>query len=97
MGNIFKVTMLKTPMPNLTKDAEFFPGMPNWGLSFMINEEMAPTGRTPGSLAWAGLANTYFWIKPEQRHRRRLHDPGAWTRRRCPCSSPSRGRYQSLG
>ncbi len=62
MGNL-KVTMLKTQMPNLTNDAEFFPGMPkNWGLSFMINEERAPTGRTPGSLAWAGLANTYFWI-----------------------------------
>jgi len=58
-----KVTMLKTQMPNLTNDAEFFPGMPkNWGLSFMINEEAAPTGRTAGSLAWAGLANTYFWI-----------------------------------
>ena len=58
-----KVTMLKTEMPNLTNDAEFFPGMPkNWGLSFMINEEATPSGRTPGSLAWAGLANTYFWI-----------------------------------
>ena len=62
MGEL-QVTMLKTQMPNLTNDAEFFPGMPkNWGLSFMINEEAAPTGRTPGSLAWAGLANTYFWI-----------------------------------
>jgi len=58
-----KVTMLKSEMPALTGDAEFFPGMPkNWGLSFMINEQAAPTGRTPGSLAWAGLANTYFWI-----------------------------------
>ncbi len=58
-----KVRMLKTAMPDLTNDAEFFPGMAkNWGLSFMINEETAPTGRTPGSLAWAGLANTYFWI-----------------------------------
>jgi len=62
MGNS-KVTMLRTQMPNLTNDAEFFPGMPkSWGLSFMINEQTAPTGRTPGSLAWAGLANTYFWI-----------------------------------
>ena len=58
-----KVTMLKSEMPALTGDAEFFPGMPkNWGLSFMINEQPAPTGRTAGSLAWAGLANTYFWI-----------------------------------
>jgi len=58
-----KVRMLKTAMPSLTNDAEFFPGMPkDWGLSFMINEERAPTGRSAGSLAWAGLANTYFWI-----------------------------------
>jgi len=62
MGNI-KVTMLKTAIPALTNDAEFFPGMPkNWGLSFMINEQTAPTGRSAGSLAWAGLANSYFWI-----------------------------------
>jgi methyl acetate hydrolase len=58
-----KVTLLKTTAPPLTNDAEFFPGMPkNWGLSFMINEQPAPTGRSAGSLAWAGLANTYFWI-----------------------------------
>jgi len=55
--------MLKTAIPPLTNDAEFFPGMPkNWGLSFMINEQTAPTGRSAGSLAWAGLANTYYWI-----------------------------------
>ncbi|MEO6023303.1 MAG: serine hydrolase domain-containing protein [Burkholderiales bacterium] len=62
MGNI-KVRNLKTAVPALTNDAEFFPGMPkNWGLSFMINEQPAPTGRSAGSLAWAGLANSYFWI-----------------------------------
>ena len=33
-----------------------------WGLSFMINNEKAPTGRSPGSLSWAGLANTYYWV-----------------------------------
>jgi CubicO group peptidase (beta-lactamase class C family) len=66
MGDL-KVVMLKTVMPDLTNDAEFFPGMPkNWGLSFMINEQAAPTGRSVGSLAWAGLANTYFWIDPSK-------------------------------
>src|SRR4029077_18868225 len=45
------------------RDAEFFIGSPkSWGLTFMINEEQAPTGRSAGSLAWAGLANTYMWI-----------------------------------
>ena len=34
----------------------------SWGLTFMINDEDAPTGRPAGSLAWAGLANLYFWI-----------------------------------
>jgi CubicO group peptidase (beta-lactamase class C family) len=60
-----RVCMLKTAMPPLSNDAEFFPGMAKtWGLSFMINTERAPTGRSPGSLAWAGLANTFFWIDP---------------------------------
>jgi CubicO group peptidase (beta-lactamase class C family) len=64
MGDI-QVTMLQTVTPAVSNDAEFFPGMPKgWGLSFMINNEQAPTGRSAGSLAWAGLANTYFWIDP---------------------------------
>lgn len=58
-----KVTLLKTAAPPFSNDAEFFPGIDkSWGLSFMINDADAPTGRTAGSLAWAGLANTYFWI-----------------------------------
>ncbi len=62
MGNS-KVCMLKTAAPPYSNDAEFFPGMDKqWGLTFMINNEEAPTGRSPGSLAWAGLANTYYWI-----------------------------------
>lgn len=58
-----KVTLLKTAAPPLSNDAEFFPGIDKqWGLSFMINNEEAPTGRSAGGLAWAGLANTYYWI-----------------------------------
>jgi methyl acetate hydrolase len=58
-----KVTPLPGAIPSLTNDAEFFPGMPkSWGLTFMINDEDAPTGRPAGSLAWAGLANCYYWI-----------------------------------
>ena len=64
MGDL-EVTMLKTAMPHLTNDAEFFPGMPKrWGLACMISNDEAPTGRSAGSLAWAGLANTYFWLDP---------------------------------
>ncbi len=55
--------MLKTADPALSNDAEFFPGMPKgWSYGFMLNDKTAPTGRSAGSLAWAGLANTYYWI-----------------------------------
>ena len=48
--------------------ANFFPGMSQkWGISFLINTAQTPQGRSPGSLAWAGLANTFFWIDPAKR------------------------------
>jgi methyl acetate hydrolase len=50
-----------------TNDVDLYPGMEKkWGLSFMINTAKTPEGRSPGSLAWAGLANTYFWIDPSR-------------------------------
>ena len=59
------VRLLKTVVPAYSNDAEFFPGMvKKWGLGFMISTEAVPGGRGPGSLAWAGLGNTYFWIDP---------------------------------
>ncbi|VVM06137.1 methyl acetate hydrolase [Methylacidimicrobium cyclopophantes] len=43
--------------------AELLPGpSKSWGLSFLIDEEALSTGRPAGSLSWAGLANTFFWI-----------------------------------
>lgn len=63
LGASLKIRALPGVKRHLSHDAEFFPGMPkSWGLSFMINDEDAPTGRSAGSLAWAGLANLYFWI-----------------------------------
>ncbi len=64
MGNC-RVCVLPSFDPGTSCDAEFFPSLPKtWGLTFMINMEDAPTGRTANSLAWAGLANSYFWIDP---------------------------------
>lgn len=58
-----KVTRLPGAIPRLSLDAEFFPGMPkSWGFTWMINDLDAPTGRPAGAVAWAGLANTYYWI-----------------------------------
>ncbi|MCF4125862.1 serine hydrolase domain-containing protein [Methylobacterium sp. SyP6R] len=63
LGPSLKIRALPGVKRHLSHDAEFFPGLPkSWGLSFMINDEPAPTGRSAGSLAWAGLANLYFWI-----------------------------------
>lgn len=62
------VAMLTTIAPTVSNDAEFFPGVAKqWGLSFMINNAEAPTGRSPGSLSWAGLPNTYYWIDRKKR------------------------------
>ena len=62
------VGMLKSVQPGSSNDAEFFPGMvKKWGLAYMISTEVAPTGRSAGSLCWAGLGNTYFWIDPTRR------------------------------
>lgn len=58
-----KIKGLPGVIPSLSNYAEFFPGMPkSWALTFMINDTDAPTGRPAGALAWAGLANLYFWI-----------------------------------
>jgi CubicO group peptidase (beta-lactamase class C family) len=62
------VGLLRTADPASSNDAEFFPGMAKkWGLCYMINVDEASSGRSAGSLAWAGLANTYYWLDPTRR------------------------------
>ena len=52
----------------VVNDIEFFPGMvKQWGLCSMITMQAVPAGRAAGSLAWGGIANTYFWIDPTRR------------------------------
>ena len=66
-NNIGELTMGKIPtaMPIYTNDVDLYPDIvKKWGLSFMINTAKTAEGRSAGSLAWAGLANTYFWIDP---------------------------------
>jgi CubicO group peptidase (beta-lactamase class C family) len=61
------VTKMTTAAPVYTNDVDLYPDMvKKWGLSFLINTATTPEGRSPGSLAWAGLANTYFWIDPSR-------------------------------
>jgi methyl acetate hydrolase len=61
------MTRIISALPAFTNDVDLYPDMEKkWGLSFMINTARTPEGRSPGSLAWAGLANTYFWIDPSR-------------------------------
>jgi CubicO group peptidase (beta-lactamase class C family) len=63
-----EIPPMRSAIPSLSKDIELFPGITKqWGLSFLINAEALPTGRAARSLAWAGLANTYFWIDRTKR------------------------------
>ena len=57
--------ILKTTAPARSTDVDFFPGVSlKWGLGYMINMQPGPNGRSPGSLTWAGLFNTHYWIDP---------------------------------
>ena len=48
-----------------TTSADVYPGQDaKWSFGFIINPKTGPFGRSPGSLAWAGVANTHFWIDP---------------------------------
>jgi methyl acetate hydrolase len=60
-----EVLPLPTQIPHLSNPVNLFPGMvKKWGLSFLINTEQVPGGRSAGSLAWAGINNTYYWLDP---------------------------------
>jgi methyl acetate hydrolase len=70
-------------IPELSNDAEFFPGQTkSWAMTFMVNDEDAPTGRPANSLAWAGLANLFYWID------RRNGYGGVWATQVFPFGDP---------
>lgn len=61
------VTKMISVAPIYTNDVDLYPDQAKkWGLSFLINTAKTAEGRSPNSLAWAGLANTYFWIDPSR-------------------------------
>jgi methyl acetate hydrolase len=58
---------LKTVRPNISSDVDFHPGFKDgFGFGFLINSTAYEGRRSAGSLAWAGVANTYFWIDPRK-------------------------------
>jgi len=53
--------------PTISNDFDFMPdSVDKFGLGFLINTDPVPAGRSAGSLAWAGLYNSYYWIDREK-------------------------------
>src|SRR6478736_10054945 len=62
------VGVLRTTVPAVSRDVDFFPGTKlKWGFGHMITTQPVPEGRSAGSLTWAGIYNTYYWIDPKKR------------------------------
>ncbi|MFN8522208.1 MAG: serine hydrolase domain-containing protein [Chloroflexota bacterium] len=60
-----KVNVLLSDVPERSNNADLLPGIVNkWGLAYMLNTQPVPGGRSAGSLAWAGIRNTYYWLDP---------------------------------
>ncbi len=58
---------MKSFKPASSVDVDIQPGATEkWGLGFLINTTPYAGGRSAGSLAWAGLLNTFFWIDPKK-------------------------------
>jgi methyl acetate hydrolase len=58
---------MKTQRPDRSSDVDIQPGFTEkWGLGFLINTTAYAGGRAAGSLAWAGIFNTYYWIDPKK-------------------------------
>jgi methyl acetate hydrolase len=58
---------LKSFQPNTSSDVDLHPqAVDKWGLGFLINTVAYPGGRGAGSLAWAGVYNTFYWIDPSR-------------------------------
>ena len=56
---------LKTYRPNISSDVDFHPGVKDgFTYGFLINPTAYQGGRSAGSLAWAGVENTFYWIDP---------------------------------
>jgi methyl acetate hydrolase len=58
------VPALKSALPRSADFTFIADGRDKWGLGFLITVDQVPGKRSPGSLSWGGINNTYFWIDP---------------------------------
>ena len=58
-----KAGAVGTSMPEFATAFDPFPEQHcGWGLGFLINPDTGRDGRSAGSLSWAGIFNSYYWI-----------------------------------
>ena len=58
---------MRSVSPVKSNDFDLFPGtVSRFGLGFILNGAPVTGGRASGSLAWAGIYNTYFWVDRSQ-------------------------------
>ena len=58
------VPALKVALPRSADFTFIADGRDKWGYGFLITVDQVPGKRSPGSLSWGGINNTYFWIDP---------------------------------
>lgn len=60
--------VLRSYQPERSNHVDFFPGARlRWGLGYMLNLDPGPNGRSAGTLSWAGIFNSYYWLDPARR------------------------------
>jgi methyl acetate hydrolase len=64
MGNL-TVRQMPTTSRLVSEPFPLGAGVDTFGLGFQITEQQLPDSRAPGSMAWAGIFNTEFWIDRE--------------------------------
>jgi CubicO group peptidase (beta-lactamase class C family) len=58
------VPALKSALPRSADFTFIADGRDKWGLGFLITTDQVQGKRSPGSLSWGGINNTFFWIDP---------------------------------
>jgi len=58
------VPALKSTLPRSADFTFIADNRDKWGLGFLITVDQVPGKRSPGSLSWGGINNTFFWIDP---------------------------------
>jgi methyl acetate hydrolase len=58
------VPALKSALPRSADFTFIADNRDKWGLGFLITTDQVPGKRSPGSLSWGGINNTFFWIDP---------------------------------